>query len=64
MKDRFCIENSLSKKLTIIFVAIEIMVALTQNLPNPFKTGWTQDLMLKPSRNQFKIINETSFGQW
>ena len=62
--DRFCIENSLSKKLTIICVAIEIMAVLTQNLSNPFRTGRLEDLMLKTSRTQFKIIKEISFGQW
>ena len=27
------------------------------------KLGWSWDLMLKSSRNQFKIIKEINFGQ-
>ena len=59
----FCTRIELSKKLTVISVATEIMSALTQNLPKPFRKDWPRVSMLKSSRNQFKIIKEIDFGQ-
>ena len=59
----FALELNFLKKLTIISIVIETMVALTQNLPKEFKKDWSRAWILKSSRNQFKIIKETYFSQ-
>ena len=63
-RDRFCTRIELSKKLTIISVAIQIMAVFTQNLPKLFRKDCSRDSILKSFINQFKTIKETYFGQY